>query len=186
MDDSSKPRSCNFFQWLWTVVLCLGYITAPCALPDEAVLSVWVNEAIVSTYTFSDTNMMARQKNIAKYFTAQGWINFNKALETAKLKEAVLQHHYNVTAVALLPPTIKLIDPKGEWQASMPLLVLYNNPHYQQKQTLEVVITFTSDKSLISAPSDESARRLGIMVFNSKVVTPPCQCEAHHDVNTLI
>jgi hypothetical protein len=52
----------------------------------------------------------------------------------------------------------------------MPLLVVYQNPQYQQKQTLEVTITFTT------APSGQGIRGLAITSLQAKTITPACQC----------
>lgn len=146
----------------------------------DALLSVWANEAIVTTYTFNATNLLDHQKNIATYFTSQGWINYTKALDSAKLKDAVQKNGYSVSAVALLPPEIKPLPAKGEWQATIPVLVLYKNKQYQQKQTLQVVITF------ITAKPGEGVRGLAITSFNSTVITPPCQCDNKPSTKTIV
>jgi hypothetical protein len=161
-------------------LLCLTALSSAAADTNDVALSVWANEAIVSAYTFNDTNLLQRQKDIAKYFTAQAWIAFSKAITTAKLKESVEQNHYKVSAVALLPPTIKQLNPKGEWQATMPLMVLYKNPEYQQKQTLNVVITFILTKPGIGI------RGFAISSFNSTVKTPACRCENRYGTKTIV
>lgn len=164
-DSQRLFRHCITSLFLW-LSCTLAYGT-----PNEADLSVWVNEAIVSTYTFSSENFLARQKAIAKYFTTQGWINYTKALEAAKLKDSVEKNNYTVSAVALLPPTIQFLSASNEWQAKMPLLVLYKNKDYQQKQTLEVIITF------VSAKEHEGVRGLALTSFTTTISTPSCRCE---------
>lgn len=57
--------------------------------PDRAQLAVWANEAIIATYTFDYKNYMQQQKEIAKYFSADGWIAYSKALNQSKLPEVV-------------------------------------------------------------------------------------------------
>ncbi|NDH67630.1 MAG: type IV secretion protein IcmL [Gammaproteobacteria bacterium] len=171
MNYASQKHS-SIFIWryisglLFWIVCAIGHAT-----PSETDLSVWVNEAIVTTYTFSADNFLDRQKAIAKYFTSQGWINFTKAIQAAKLQESVEKSHYVVSAVALLPPTIKFLSATNEWEAKMPLLVLYKGPEYQQKQTLEVVITF------ISAKGNEGVRGLVLTSFTTTVTKPACRCE---------
>lgn len=140
------------------------------AQPSEAALSVWANEAIVATYTYNHENFLQRQKKIAKYFTSKGWIAYSKALTESKLPETVKLHSYNVSAVATMPPKITETGNK-RWKASMPLLVLYENPQYQQKQTLAVTIEFSA------APPDQGVRGLAITSLDSKVSIPPCQCD---------
>lgn len=140
------------------------------AQPSNVELSVWVNEAIVATYTYNYQNFLQRQKKIAKYFSSKGWIAYSRALTDSKLPETVKLHSYYVSAVATMPPNVTETGNK-RWKASMPLLVLYENPQYQQKQTLEVTIEFAA------APSGQGVRGLAITSLQSKISIPPCQCD---------
>ena len=141
-----------------------GYTT-----PDKTQLAVWANEAIVSTYTFNYKTYLQDQKNSARYFTAAGWIAYSKALNDSKLPEAVQQNSYDVTAVATLPPKLVVIDPT-HWQATMNLLVVYQNLEYSQRQNLKVVLNFSE------TPAGQGVRGLSITSLQSTVITPPCQC----------
>lgn len=140
------------------------------ALPDNTQLEVWVNEAIVSTYTYNFKNFLARQKEIAKYFSSDGWINYSKAMNAVNLLETVKKNQYTVTAVATMPPSVKNLTP-SRWEAVMPLLVIYQNPEYQQKQNLLV----TLDLSL--APEGQGVRGFIINNMQAKVSEPPCLCQ---------
>lgn len=139
------------------------------AAPDKTQLSVWANEAIVATYTNDYKNYLQEQKKIAKYFTSSGWITYSKALNDSKLPDSIQKNQYVVSAVALLPPEIKSLD-STHWRATMPVLVVYKNPQYQQRQTLEVVLDFSE------APADQGVRGLSINSLQAKVTEPPCQC----------
>ncbi len=140
------------------------------AQPDPVQLSVWVNEAIVATYTYSYKNYLEDQKRIAKYFTADGWIAYSNALNASKLPEAVQQNLYYVSAVATEPPVISNID-ATHWKATMGLLVVYQNPQYQQKQHLKVTINF------MQAPSGQGVRGYTISSLQSVVNKTPCKCD---------
>ncbi|MBY0377383.1 MAG: DotI/IcmL family type IV secretion protein [Gammaproteobacteria bacterium] len=139
------------------------------AAPDDTQLAVWANEAIVATYSYNYKNFLQRQKAIAKYFTAAGWTNYSDVLMASKLPDAVKANSYFVSAVATLPPTIKATS-ANQWQANMPLLVIYKNPQYQQKQTLEVTINFSQ------APSGQGIRGLAITSLIAKISKPACKC----------
>ncbi|MBA2711179.1 MAG: DotI/IcmL/TraM family protein [Tatlockia sp.] len=147
------------------------------AAPGEVELAVWANEAIVSTYSYNFNNFMQRQKEIAKYFTAKGWTDFSTAFIASKLPEAVKANSYYVSAVATLPPSIKTVGP-AKWQATMPLLVVYKNPQYQQKQTVEVTINFTQ------VPTDQGVRGLAITSLQSKIMKPTCKCDLDDENGT--
>ena len=62
----------------------------------------------------------------------------------------------------------------------MPLMVLYKNPKYQQKQTLNVVITF-----ILTTPGI-GVRGFAISSFNSTVTLPACRCESQHATKTIV
>ena len=158
------------------ILLCFALIALPLpafAVTDNTQLAVWANEAIVATYTYDYQKYMEQQKEIALYFTAAGWISYSKALNDSKLPETVKKNDYFVSAVATLPPQIKTIS-NHSWQAVMPLLVVYKNPQYQQKQTLEVTIEFTT------TPAGQGVRGLAITSLQAKEAEPPCQCSATH------
>jgi len=140
------------------------------ASPDNISIGVWANEAIVTTYTYNYKTYLDDQKKIAPYFTTNGWIAYTNALNASKLPEAVQKNAYEVTAVATAPPFINKLNP-GHWLVSMPILVVYKNPQYQQQQQLKVVI------DLIVAPTGQGVRGLVITSLKSTETTPPCRCE---------
>lgn len=139
------------------------------AYADPTALAVWVNEAIVATYTYDYTNFIARQREIARYFTAPGWTSYSTALNASKLPETIQQNKYYVSAVATMPPEVKSLG-QGRWQAIMPLLVIYKNPQYQQKQSLQVTIDFGQTSR------GQGIRGLAINSLQAKVSEPPCVC----------
>ncbi|USQ13558.1 DotI/IcmL family type IV secretion protein [Legionella lytica] len=137
--------------------------------PDLAPLIVWVNEAVVATNTYSYKNYLQDQKQIAKYFTADAWIAYNKALNTSQLPEAVQKNLYYVSAIPTEPPVITPID-ATHWKAVTNLLVVYQNPQYQQHQTLKVTVNFGV------APSGQGVRGYSITNLQAVTAKPPCQC----------
>ncbi|WP_281271385.1 DotI/IcmL family type IV secretion protein [Legionella donaldsonii] len=161
---------------LYAVLITLFSCSLTWAEPasEDTQMAVWVNEAIVATYTFNYKNFIDRQREIAKYFTATGWTAYSAALNASKLPDAVQKNSYFVSAVATLPPEIKVIN-AAQWQAVMPLLVIYRNPQYQQKQNLRVTINFNR------APSGQGVRGFAISSLQAQVITPPCQCKQEVD-----
>jgi hypothetical protein len=137
--------------------------------PDQAPLIVWVNEAVVATYNYSYKNYLQDQKQIAKYFTADAWIAYTKALNTSQLPEAVQKNLYYVSAIPTEPPVITPVD-ATHWKAVTNLLVVYKNPQYQQQQTLKVTVNFGV------APSGQGVRGYSITNLQAAVAKPPCQC----------
>jgi len=153
-----------------SVVSFLIGSTAALAAPDATQLAVWANEAIVATYSYNYKDYLTRQSEIAHYFSADGWTAYSTALNASQLPETIQKNAYFVSAVAALPPEIKATG-SNQWQASMPLLVIYKNPQYQQKQILQVTINFSA------APVGQGVRGLAINGLQSKVTQPPCECQ---------
>lgn len=151
---------------------CLFWIITPLkalATPDNTQLAVWANEAIVATFTYTHDNFLTRQKEIARYFTADSWIAYSKALTDAKLPETVQTNFYSVSAVATLPPKITTLK-NNTWQAVMPVLVVYKNYEYRQKQTLSIKINFKT------VPDNTGVRGLAITKLQATVAEEPCPC----------
>lgn len=142
------------------------------ATMDNAQMSVWVNEAIVETYTYQYDNYPERQKVFAHYFTAESWIAYIKALNESKLLDAVKKNKYQVSAVATMPPAITSSIPH-HWKAVMPLLVRYKGPQYEQKQYLEAMVDFTE------VPAGQGVRGLAITSIEVKKSSPPCPCPSN-------
>jgi hypothetical protein len=137
--------------------------------PDRTELAVWANEAVVATYTYDYTNFNARQKEIARYFTANGWIAYSNALNASKLPDTIQKNKYEVSAVATQPPRLIILDPT-HWIATMNILVVYQNPQYQQQQSLRIVLGFSP------APDGQGVRGMYATSMQTTVVKPPCQC----------
>lgn len=153
--------------WLLIGAFCLP-VKFSFAEPAQSTLVVWVSDAVVATYTFDFANLIKQQKAIARYFTADAWMQYTKALTDSKLLDTVKNNSYYVSAVPLLPPTIKKIT-KNEWIAEIPILVIYQNPAYKQKQTLKVTVDFVKTDA-------EGKNGFAIKSLNSVVTEQPCQC----------
>lgn len=140
-----------------------------CSTPNDTALAVWVNEALTATYSYDYADFITQQKRIARYFTADAWLTYNHALQKAGLPQSVQKHAYYVSAVAQLPPTVRSTG-VNQWEAIMPLLVVYKNPQYQQKQILRLTVAFKA------VPEPQGIRGLAITGLRSTVIEPPCVC----------
>ncbi len=141
-------------------------------------LLVWANEAIVATYTYNYKTYAQDQKTLAQYFTTEGWLAYTKALNASKLPEAVQKNSYDVTAVAIAPPKLNILD-ESHWEVMMPILVQYSNPQYQQQQELQIILGMTH------ASPGQGIRGYAITSIQSKVIKPPCQCINQENSNPI-
>lgn len=150
------------------IFLGLGVLNVAFAKPRDSELTVWVSEAVVATYSYDYKDFLKQQKLIAKYFTADGWVSYSKALTTSKVPEVVKKNSYYVSAVPTMPPKIKQLA-DNEWKAVIEILVLYQNPAYKQKQNLKLTVNFIQS-------SKEGMRGFAITRIQSIVTEPPCRC----------
>lgn len=154
----------------WMVLLIILWVPfSGFAMMNHAQMSVWVNEAIVTMYTYDYKDYVMREKDMAQYFEANAWMSYLKALNNSGLIDAVKKNQYTVSAVATLPPSIKKLNAR-QWEATMPLLVLYQNKEQQQTQTLNAVLDF------VEAPEGQGVRGLAITSIQTKKSEPPCVC----------
>ena len=154
------------------LLLCTLWFISPLqalATPDNTQLAVWANEAIIATFTYNHENFLNRQKEIAQYFTANSWIAYSNALKEAKLPETIKSNAYYVSAVATLPPVLTSLK-DNSWQVIMPVLVLYKNLEYKQKQTLNIKLNFKE------VPEGTGVRGLAITSLQATVAKAPCIC----------
>lgn len=138
------------------------------AAPNPVALSVWVNEAIITSYTLDYEHLLQQEKELAKYFTSEGWIGYSQAFQASNLPQKIQANSYVVTAVATMPPTLKSVN-QNEWEATMPILVLWKNPAYQQKQELNVIVRFIASTS-------QGVRGYAIVSLKSIPMAAPCRC----------
>lgn len=164
-------------QKLLTLLLTIMASTAFGA-NDTLKLSVWANEAIVSAYSYNYNNLIARQKETARYFTSNAWIKYSQAQLKSGLMNSVKKNYYNVSAVATMPPTVKdkgTVQGQQTWEITMPILAVYKNPQYQQKQYLSVTLM------VIKQATGE--RGLAITQFISKQLQAP-KCDPDNSTPT--
>lgn len=164
------------------ILTCFIFIfTCSCAFALDASvpLKVWVNEAIINTYTFNDANLLERQKDMAQYFTPQAWKVYLDVLNKSNILTQVQSQHYEVSAVATLPPSITENPSTHSWQAQMPILVSYKNKEQKQTQNLEIQL------EIIKSDSSNN-RGYAIIKYEAKILNHPCTCQAQYPKVTIV
>jgi intracellular multiplication protein IcmL len=162
-------------------ILCLLFIfIASSALEPSVPLQVWVNEAIVNTYTFNDTNLIDRQKDMSQYFTAEAWKVYLDTLNRSNIITQVKENHFQVSAVATLPPKINTQANGSSWKASMPILVQYKSKDNTLKQNLEINLIIVKNNS-------SNSRGYAIIQYEAKPLDKPCNCaQAYYPKVTIV
>lgn len=149
------------------------------SLDPSVSLQVWVNEAIINTYTFNDENLLDRQKDMAQYFSPQAWKVYLDILNKSNILSQVKTQHYQVSAVATMPPSITENPHSHSWQAQMPILVSYKNKDQKQIQNLDVQL------EIIKSDSSDS-RGYAIVKYEAKILNHPCTCQAQYPKVTIV
>jgi hypothetical protein len=153
---------------LLSIIHCFGGKIYAAQVNDSKI-NAWVAEAILNTYTFDAENLIARQKIIAKYFTANGWIDYSKALRDSKLIAVVQKNKYSVAAIPLKAPLVETTE-DHKFTASMPIIVTYHGKSSEQTQALDVKIIF-SITSQDSGVDGKAIERLW-----ASPLSQPCSC----------
>lgn len=163
---------------IYCMMLMLTY-SFSFSLDPSVSLQVWVNEAIINTYTFNDENLLDRQKDMAQYFSPQAWKVYLDILNKSNILSQVKTQHYQVSAVATMPPSITENPHSHSWQAQMPILVSYKNKDQKQIQNLDVQL------EIIKSDSSDS-RGYAIVKYEAKILNHPCTCQAQYPKVTIV
>ena len=146
-------------------ILCFRHAFA---LAPNVPLQVWTNEAIVNLYNFNASNWLARQKDMAQYFTAASWIAYQAALKKTQMMQQVADNKFSVSAVATAPPEVKAIN-SSTWDAAMPVLIQFKNQSGSQVQNVSVHLT-------IIKVQEGGLRGYAIQQYSTKILTELCPC----------
>jgi hypothetical protein len=139
------------------------------ALDASIPLKVWVNQAIINTYTFSDKDWQIRQKDIGSYFMPNAWQAYLDAINKSNIIKLVTEKKMSVSAVATLPPTIQQLSPTV-FKATMPILIVYKSDTDTQVQHLSIELQ-------VIKSNDSGTGGFAINQFQATIDAHPCSCE---------
>ncbi|MFO1258833.1 MAG: DotI/IcmL/TraM family protein [Gammaproteobacteria bacterium] len=122
-------------------LLTLKPLDQPNLTLDE--LSRWVMEASIASYTFNFTDWRFSLQDARRYYTANGYQNFLKALKESRNLEAVKTKKFIVSAIPLNLPVIKEVPTETlfRWKVEIPMLLTYQNGN--PADTIKQEITMT-------------------------------------------
>lgn len=153
------------------LLVIIGILCCQLSFADQANLDkkIWAHQAILATFQISHDSYIADQKEIARYFTSKAWQQYLQGLNKVKYQDFIAKNYYRVSAVALKPVQLA-VKPEGYWQATMPVLIQYKNPQYEQFQTLSVTIQFHSAKPGLGIQGYQ------LVSYQSKQLDKLCKC----------
>lgn len=98
--------------------------------------TAWAMEAVTSAYSYDYLNYRSQLQDAQKYFTNYGWSNYMSALSASNNLLALTQRKQIVIATVVDQPKLLaqgLLSGAYAWKFSMPLLVTYWEPPYDDK-----------------------------------------------------
>lgn len=96
---------------------------------DSALLQ-WANQAAIASFTYNFVSYRKELQAASEFYTAIGWQEFTRALESSNNLAAVKAKKLIVSAVATSAPVILqkgLLNGRYSWRVQMPLLVTYQS-----------------------------------------------------------
>lgn len=93
----------------------------------------FASKAAIAAFTYNYKDYNEQFKNLAGYFTPEGWKAFTKALEKSQNVTAVIQAKLTVTAKETGKASIINEKNQQEWTVEVPIEVFYTD---KSKQTL--------------------------------------------------
>ena len=102
----------------------------------QAQVNAWTVNAVQSAYSLDYINYRAQLQNAEKYFTSYGWSKYMQALTASSNLVALTERKQIVIATVVGQPKILaqgILGGSYAWKYSMPLLVTYSQPPYDDK-----------------------------------------------------
>ncbi len=124
---------------------------ASAAMTTPAQVQDWAAQAIPDIMSFSYKDYPQRQKENAKYFTAQGHAAFYAALDEAEITRLLFHHHQTVSVADMCPPQVvkqTVSDDGPVWMLDIPLSVTYESAEKIETVPLKVALTVVYDQTV--------------------------------------
>ena len=146
----SRPKDPDRFYASNThngVVTPLYPLSSPVIKPTK--LLGWVQQTVITAYTFNFTNYRKVFTQLQKSFTNSGWKDYNQMLQESRILNEVINKELFVSAEAVQKPIIitdGIVDGHYAWTVQVPIRVTYkfatsaNSQPIQQSFTVTVII----------------------------------------------
>lgn len=126
---------------------------------SDAVVTQWINVAVVSSFTFDFVNYRSQLQSVSSYYTPQAWQNFLEQLQSSGNLSTVISNRMMVSAVATGAPVISRqgrIENVYAWRIHLPLLITYQGTQVTQQNVVASVLvvrvsTLTNPKGIAIA-----------------------------------
>ncbi|MEE3003290.1 MAG: DotI/IcmL family type IV secretion protein [Pseudomonadota bacterium] len=109
-------------------------------IPNTAVLA-WMNEAMVSTFSFDFANFERSFQQASNYYTPQGWLEMDKRHTEMKDLEKIKEMKMAMSAVATGPAKIisqGVVNNIYSWVVEAPYMLVASDISHSQKRNILV------------------------------------------------
>jgi intracellular multiplication protein IcmL len=145
----SRPKDPDRFYASNTyngVVTRLYPLSSPVMQPAR--LLDWAGQAVIAAYAFNFTNYRGVFSQLQKFFTSDGWKEYNTMLQDSRILDTVINKKLFMSAVTSQKPiliTDGVIDGHYAWTVQVPILVTYklstaDNGIQQTQQAFNVTV----------------------------------------------
>jgi intracellular multiplication protein IcmL len=136
-----------FFPLIFAATFFVGGC-ASTAKPGVAneVVSVWANEALMTTLNYSYVNYQEQFQTASTYFTKEAWKNYLETLRISKTLVRVEKEQMVASATIQGAPIISdsgVVNGRYTWKVQMPVLLSYQNARQHLKQSGVVTMIIT-------------------------------------------
>jgi len=145
---------------------------SPNMSPEE--VEAWAIEAVETACSYDFVNYRLQLQNAQKYFTAYGWHNYMKSLDTSNNLLALTQRKYVIIAKVVDKPKLLvqgILANAYAWKFQMPLLLTYLYPPFDAKSSFQnpLMVTVVVQRQSILT----SYKGLGIVQLIGNIVIEP-------------
>jgi intracellular multiplication protein IcmL len=117
---------------------------------SNAQLLQWAQKAIIASSSYDYINYLEQLGKAAQYFSAQGWSDFRKQLQSSRQLQMVIRDKDIVHAIPTGVPTIidgpKVLGGRLVWLINMPVMVEYITEKGTTTRNVNVTITVQREK----------------------------------------
>ena len=109
-------------------------------IPNTAILA-WMNEAMVSTFSYDFANFQRSFQQASNYYTPQGWIEMDKRHAEMKDLEKIKEMKMAMSAVAVGPAKIisqGVVNSIYSWVVEAPYMLVASDISHSQKRNILV------------------------------------------------
>jgi intracellular multiplication protein IcmL len=142
-------------------------------MSDEEV-EAWATRVAQASFSYNYVNYRSQLQAVERFYTNYGWTNYMKALQSSNNLVALTNRRIIQTASVVDKPTVLargILGGAFAWRFSMPMLVTYWMPPYNDQSKFSNALTVTV--IVQRQPILQSDHGLGVLQMIGSMTPPP-------------